>query len=223
MNGLQIAECEVRSDGAIARGDRRSLEIRTPRRAVRAGQSHARRARRAIRNGLVGLTLIELLVVIAIVTIIVSAIVVASFSALKAGQVRGTRGVMEKIALALAQYKLDYGMYRPSSDSTGAAYNPVADSTYPLWEALEFDGKYLTVPAANKLADTTGPPEAPNPRYKYIDSWKQPLYYECLPDPGTDRAKDFQRFRLTSGGPDLIIGDRTDAADETWGDNIVIE
>ncbi len=162
-----------------------------------------------------GLTLIELLVVIAIITIIVSAIVVASFSALKAGQIRGTRAVMQKIALGLAQYKLDNGMYRPSGVN-GVPYNSPADSTYALWEALEADGKYLSVPAANKLADTAGPPEAPNPRYKYIDAWKQPLWYQC-------DGPDYSTFKLTSGGPDLILGDPTNPSDDTVGDNIVVE
>lgn len=174
------------------------------------------------------MTLIELLVVIAIISIIISAIVVASLTALKHAQVRGTRGVMQRIASGLAQYKQQYGMYVPAPLSDG---NSREYSTYPLWQALEHDGSFSGVPAANKLAGTADPQEASVSRYIYIDAWKKPLWYQCpplkydtnaTPPEWVPEIGDFNRFRIISSGPDLEMGAPTDT-DSVWGDNIIVE
>lgn len=184
------------------------------------------------------MTLVELLVVIAIISVIVSAIVVASLSALKAAQIKGTRGVMQKIAAALAQYRQEYKMYVPSGVD-GIDENPREDSTYPLWQALEHVAKYSPVPAANRLVGTTDPQDSTIIRYKYVDAWKQPLWYQCPPldydtasNSWVPEAGDFSRFRIISSGPDLEMGkpkvrpgmetEDTPLVNE-WGDNIIVE
>jgi prepilin-type N-terminal cleavage/methylation domain-containing protein len=189
--------------------------------------SPVRRIRLIRRNGAPAFTMIELLLVIAIIGIIVSFIAVASFAAAKSAQIKGTRGIMQQIANALAAYKLDHGMFVPAQPSW-IADNPVLDSTYPLWQALELDGKYFAAPAANKLAGDKDPYDSSITRYKYVDAWEKPLWYQCPPlkynkatgqwDPD---GGDFSRFRLVSSGPDKVLGAAdTDAA---TGDNIIVE
>lgn len=156
------------------------------------------------------MTLIEILVVMSIMIILVSSIVVAAFSLHSRGQISGTKGVIDQLAMALAAYKTTYRMYVPAD-----AADAQANSTLPLWQALEREEKITTViDRYKKETDAGADPKtgALFKRYIYIDAWSQPLYYEC--------AAPFQRFRLTSGGRDLLIGS---VGSVEAGDNIVKE
>jgi len=146
-----------------------------------------------IRNASTAMTLIEILVVMGIMSLIVGAIAVASFGAQRRAQIKGTEGLLEKIAQGLGQYKYDHRMYVPSDDD---------GRTYPLWQAL--DGQYaIDVKAKFKYSeegDTYADPRTGEDvqRYQYQDAWKMLIRYECNPP--------YQRFTLTSTGPDLEQG-----------------
>jgi len=146
-----------------------------------------------IRNASIAMTLIEILVVMGIMSLIVGAIAVASFGASRKAQIRNTEALLGKIAQGLGQYRFDHRMYVPSD----TAYR-----TYPLWQAL--DGQYaIDVKAKFKYAeegDTYADPRTGEAvqRYQYQDAWKMLIRYQCDPP--------YQRYTLTSSGPDLEAG-----------------
>ena len=161
-------------------------------------RQHPSRTACVRRPNAAALTLIELLVVMAIITIIVSSITVAAYSIFKLSQKKATRNFFETIAVALEQYKQEYRMYVPAEDENGPLDTP-NDSTYVLWQALEYEGGYRFHPESkHKEIGTTFTDPASDTqirRYLYIDSWKTRVYYEC------DRP--YTQYRLRSRGPDL--------------------
>jgi len=168
------------------------------------------RARHAGRSAI---TLIEILVVMAIMTILVSTIVVAGFSAQRRAQVRGTRGLLQKIVQGLEQYRATYRIYVPQDP----ALTPIDESdpeqvkryTLPLWEALEHRGKFITVEAEYKESGGTLRDYVTGLDYTwyyYQDAWRQPLKYIC--------RQPFNRFILRSAGPDLELNTGDDILEE---------
>jgi len=138
------------------------------------------------------LTLVELLVVMAIMTIIVSAIVTASLAVMGNTQVKATEALLGKLAQGLEQYRMEHRMYVPSDDDW---------SSYPVWQALEYEGKYVEIAERYKQeGDTFQEPEtgARVRRYFYVDAWRQGISYHCEPP--------YSRFTLRSRGPNLEFG-----------------
>jgi Tfp pilus assembly protein PilE len=119
------------------------------------------------------MTLMEILVVMSIMVIIVSAIVVAAYNASKRGQVEATRSLLTQLVQGLAQYRATYHMYVPGSD---------AWPDKALWQALEYDGKFVVgVGASNKVPGgtfTDAQTGAVTTWYYYQDAWKQPISYQ---------------------------------------------
>ena len=159
------------------------------------------------------MTLIELLVVMSIMTIIVSAIVVAVFAVMRRGQVQGTEGLLEQLALGLEQYKMSYRMYVPLSDVAyvvnAADTAQLQRSTGALWQALELDGQFAAVPMTFKKegGDFTDPKTGAIKKWCYYqDAWRQPLRYECL--------FPWKAYKLTSVGPDLAFDTGDDIVKE---------
>jgi hypothetical protein len=159
--------------------------------------------------------------VMGIMVIIVSAIVVAAYGVQRQGQIKGSKGLLEQLALALENYRAQYRMYVPRHHNEPTVPNPVTVATDPwqvecssaaLWMALEHvekidtakkeykeKGGTFTSPETGALVDV----------YFYRDAWRQPIMYECYPP--------YTRFTLTSFGPDLVPGG------DTRGDDIVVE
>ena len=138
-------------------------------------------------------TLIELLVVMAIMIILVSAVVGASLVIMGKARIKRTEAMLGTLAQALEQYKVEHRMYVP--------YDPDDErTTWPLWQAIEHEAKYLTVGAKYKQAgDTFEDPEtgASVQRFFYIDAWRLEIRYDC--------TGDFSRFILRSSGPDVKL------------------
>ncbi len=156
------------------------------------------------------LTLIEIIVVMAIMTILVSTLVVAGFSVQRRAQVRGTKGLLQKIAQALNQYRITYRVYVPQDNLIDEA-NPVQARRYslPLWQASEHEGQFLSVNAKHKAAG--GPLTDPSTSsqatwYYYQDAWRKPLKYICGPP--------YNSFTITSSGPDLEWNTGDDIVEE---------
>lgn len=156
------------------------------------------------------MTLIELITVMGIMVIIVSAIVVAYIGLQRHGQIKGTEGLFENLAVGLAQYRVQHRTYvwQPSTILTSDPYQ-VQASTHALWMALEHDDHLVEVPSENKAVggsqvDTgTG---AFQQWYYYRDAWRQPVLYECF--------VPYTRFTLRSSGPDLVFGTGDDIVKE---------
>jgi len=163
------------------------------------------------------MTLVEILVVMSIMIILVSAVVAAVFRISSKGPVQGTKGLLETIVQGVEQYKATYRMYPPEDtlvDSTQPAQAQASSAA--LWQALEYDGNFVSVGSQHKVEITAyslsvspffvgafiDPKTKLWSSYYYQDAWQQPIRYICV--------SPYTQYTLTSGGPDLIMGTADD-------------
>jgi type II secretory pathway pseudopilin PulG len=166
------------------------------------------------------MTLTELIVVMAVMMILVSAVVVAVFQISSKGPVKGTQGLLQKLAVGLEGYRATYRMY-PPEDNVAAYPDNTHDSyqrsSWVVWYSLEYtgQGQFMTpVSSTYKAAGggfTDSNTSSVQTWYYYQDAWRQPLRYVCY--------TPYTQYTLTSGGPDLIMPTNPDAADA---DDIVV-